>query len=391
VAGDCAAGTPIACASVNPDDRQEFAALDLPAGDYYVWFGSGSGGGFQGAQVLIEEYEPASGESCGSAVELAQGTTTPMSHPASTLRTAEPSCIPAGDLVWYAHVMTGANNQLTITADADDPIALYDRATGHALGCWDDTTAGVSRLVGEGSSLCIALPAATTIDSITLTQVQVANCAVALISDDNQLNQIEPVLDTLGGTVQYTRHNTNTSNMYTEDGPFLASHDVIIWYTQRRAISAAEESAMEAWLQGGGRLLVTGHDSLGAPTNIRLANLVRSTSRGDGPFTEQFTITDGSHPITNGAHGSWTNGTIMTAGYLDHDQAEADTSAGAVTLAELNGSTSDKLMVTDSIGVGNGSVVYWNGNLNCIDWTSGGTQPDMQHMFLNAVDYLCWY
>ena len=103
---------------------------------------------------------------------------------------------------------------------------------------------------------------------------------------------------------------------------------------------------MEDYLQSGGRLLVTGHDTLGDPTDNLLADLVRSSSAGDEPFTADYTVTDGTHPIMYGIFGQFPNGTALMAGHLDHDQAEASTVRGAVTVAELTGGR-DKIVATD--------------------------------------------
>jgi len=144
----------------------------------------------------------------------------------------------------------------------------------------------------------------------------------------------------------------------------------VVWYASGyiwgRLITQQEHNALEQFLQAGGRLLVTGYDTLGHPTDPLLADLVRSSSSGDGPFTYDYTVTDGSHPITDGPYGSFPAGTALTAGYSDHDQAEADTGRGATTVAELSGGR-DKIMATELPS--GGIVVYWNGNHNASDWT----------------------
>jgi hypothetical protein len=97
-----------------------------------------------------------------------------------------------------------------------------------------------------------------------------------------------------------------------------------------------------------------------------LANLVRSSSSGDGPFTYDYTITNGSHPITHGPYGTFNGGASLRAAHSDHDQAEADGGRGAVTVAELAGGR-DKIVAT--VLPSGGIVVYWNGNHQVSDWT----------------------
>ena len=59
-------------------------------------------------------------------------------------------------------------------------------------------------------------------------------------------------------------------------------------------------------------------------------------------------------------------------------------------MAELT-SGRDKIMATEGIGPSGGLVVYWNGNSTIYDWSdlSEGTQPDIQNLFKNTVNYIC--
>jgi hypothetical protein len=208
----------------------------------------------------------------------------------------------------------------------------------------------------------------------------------ALISDQSELQDITPVLDDMGIPYDVVNDNWNgTQGIYTSDYSFLSGYDVVIWYasgyTYGRNITQQEYNALDQFLQAGGRLLVTGYDTLGNPTDPLLADLVRSSSSGDGPFTHDYAITDGGHPITDGPYGSFPTGTTLVAGHLDHDQAEADTSQGATTVAELTGGR-DKIIATELTS--GGRVVYWNGNRNCSDWTMvwtmvQGQQEDREH------------
>jgi hypothetical protein len=195
--------------------------------------------------------------------------------------------------------------------------------------------------------------------------------AVALISDQSELQAITPILDSLGLTYDVVNDNWDGSQgIYTSDYGFLSNYGVVVWYasgyTIGRLITQEEHDALELYLQAGGRLLVTGYDTLGSPTDTLLADLVRSSSSGDGPFTYDYTVTDGNHPITDGPYGSFAAGTALTAAHSDHDQAEADTGRGATTVAELAGGP-DKIIATE-LATG-GIVVYWNGNRNVADWT----------------------
>jgi hypothetical protein len=194
---------------------------------------------------------------------------------------------------------------------------------------------------------------------------------IGLISDVTELPAITPILNAMGLGYDLLNNNWNGSQgVYTSDKDLLNSYDAVIWYASGydtgRLITQEEHDALEQYLQNAGRLLVTGYDTLGSPTDPLLADLVRSSSSGDGPFTLDYTVTDGDHPIMNGPYGVFPTGTTLTARHSDHDQAEADTSRGAVTVAELI-SGHDKIMATHLLGI-NGRVVYWNGNYNLADW-----------------------
>jgi hypothetical protein len=212
-------------------------------------------------------------------------------------------------------------------------------------------------------------------DGFDVTVVGDGGGSVALISDQTELQAITSILDDMGLTYDVVNNNWNGSQgIYTSDYSFLSNYGAVVWYASGygsgRNITQQEHDALEQFLQAGGRLLVTGYDTLGSPTDLLLADLVRSSSSGDGPFTYDYTITDGNHPITDGPYGSFPAGTTLTATYYDHDQAEADTGRGAITVAELSDGH-DKIMATELAS--DGIVVYWNGNDNVSDWTGALT------------------
>jgi len=191
------------------------------------------------------------------------------------------------------------------------------------------------------------------------------------------LTAITFILDDMG--LSYDVVNNNDPNYYMADPTFLNNYALIIWYQSGasgigRSITQAEHDATEAWLQNGGRLLVTGYDCLGSPDDPLMADLVRSSDYGDGPFTGDYQISL-DHPVTNGPYGVYPPGTAITADHTDHDQAEADTGRGGETIAQFTTDTHDKIMAAELAS--GGIVVYWNGNSNCADWVTvyGGLGP----------------
>ncbi|HEV8320151.1 MAG TPA: hypothetical protein VG389_00950 [Myxococcota bacterium] len=215
-------------------------------------------------------------------------------------------------------------------------------------------------------------------------------CLVGLISDDATAN-LTPVFALLDAMtdVGYDHMPDNTTARFTENAALIGAFDVVVWYQHNRLISTAEHDTLEAWLQGGGRLLVTGHDSLGDPDDPLLAALVRSATVGDVVGVTDFTITDGTHPIATGPYGAHGTGEAVTTPTNDIDAAEADTAAGAVTVAAYTDGH-DKIIATALPG--GGVVVYWNGNGQDMSYVSpdwGAGQTAMREMFQNAVAWMC--
>ncbi|MFQ5612324.1 MAG: M4 family metallopeptidase [Anaerolineae bacterium] len=225
-------------------------------------------------------------------------------------------------------------------------------------------------------------------DAFSLTVNNAGGIRVGLISDGTELAAVAPILDDMALAYDVLNNNWNGSQgIYTSDFNVLSSYEVVVWYGSGagfgRLITQAEHDALELYLGSGGRLLVTGYDTLGSPTDTLLADIVRSSSSGDGPFVYNYSVTDGSHPIMNGPFGSFPTGTTLTAGHSDHDQAEADTGRNATTVAELVGGR-DKIIATDldPASADSGRIVYWNGNLNARDWVGQTT------VTLNGVETL---
>jgi hypothetical protein len=240
----------------------------------------------------------------------------------------------------------------------------------------------------------------------TLSLLNMAAGPIALVSDGSQLTAITSILDEMD--LAYEVWNDNEPNYYMADPGFLNSYGFIIWYASGasgigRTITQAEHDATEAWLQAGGNLLATGYDTLGSPDDPLMAALVRSSSYGDGPFIYDYQILL-DHPITNGPYGVYPPGYAISADASDHDQAEANTAQGAVTVAQLTDGH-DKIIATELAS--GGRVVYWNGNQNVADWLTtlssvegvedkgmivaapgNPTSVDAQNLFKNTVDWL---
>ena len=99
----------------------------------------------------------------------------------------------------------------------------------------------------------------------------------------------------------FTVHNMNgTTGVHSSNLTLLSSYDAVILHEHDRVLSAAELTALTSYINAGGRLIVTGYDSLGSPTDSVLAGLLRCGSPGDGPFSGALTVASVAHPILTG-------------------------------------------------------------------------------------------
>ncbi len=212
-----------------------------------------------------------------------------------------------------------------------------------------------------------------------------AGCLWGLVSDDTQLDVmgIHDALLTHGHT--YEVHNDADTSMTLADSTFLSGYSFLVFNNYNRALTIAERDALQTWLNNGGSLVVTGYDTLGSPTDANMASVVNCTSPGDGPFSTALSVVNDTHPIMTGPARTFTAGATLTASSSDHDQCTPGT--GAVRLIEVSGSS--KLQITEGIGTGGGRVVWWNGTGHTEMAGTSGTQPDLQELFLNVLDYLC--
>ena len=224
-----------------------------------------------------------------------------------------------------------------------------------------------------------------------------AQCNIALISDDSYLDDsvLFSILDDLGIDYQVFNNNDSDGIAYTDDPSFLSNWDVIIWYQSGyddygRDITQAEHDAMEAWLQNGGRLLVTGYDVMGSPDDPLMADLIRSSSYGD--YTDgYYSDVVADHPISNGPYGNYVGDTDIEAADDDNDDAVADTSRGAVAVSLVNYELGDniaKIMATEDTGTGM-KVVFWNGNDYIDDWNDPSSYPELNDLLRNTLVWLC--
>jgi len=227
-----------------------------------------------------------------------------------------------------------------------------------------------------------------------------AQCNIALVSDDDQLDNGAFLSALSGMGITYTLFNYNEPSgggpiVYMDDPSFLASWNIIVWFQSGysgsgRAITAAEHDAVAAWLATGGKLIVTGYDVIGSPDDPLMADLIRSSTDGDYTYG-YYSDVIADHPISNGPYGNFVGMTDIESEESDNDWAVADVGRGALTVTRVNYDPSDniaKIMVTEDPGTGM-VVVFWNGNDYISDWDDPGGYPELYDMMRNMFDFIC--
>jgi len=237
---------------------------------------------------------------------------------------------------------------------------------------WTPTTEGIYNITAYAPPV---LDENVTINNVATRMVYVRYIEVALISDYSELMVVTPILDSMG--IGYDIYNNNYYNLYTEDLDLLVNYKAVIFYTGYRWITSTEYSTLESYLSLGGNLLVTGFDCL--VSDVLLADLVRSSSTGDNVGEPDLIVVEEMHPIMDGPYGSFPAGYHIYGLYGDCDMAEADTTRGAVTVAELWDGY-DRIIATEGLP---GKVAFWNG-VGTYDWT---WNSDCEAMFKNLIHW----
>ena len=164
------------------------------------------------------------------------------------------------------------------------------------------------------------------------------------------------------------------------DLEFLNNFDLVVWGARGDRFGDVTPQPvadnLEAYLQGGGNLLVTGYDTLGDPTDEILATLVRAVGPADQVSDNpNWMTTDVDNFILNGPFGDFRNLTFSHIGY-DDDELFPDLARGAAVLANTPGRTA-RIIFTDLPAPG-GTVGYWNGGVR---GSTTNAQPDFSSGF----------
>jgi hypothetical protein len=221
-------------------------------------------------------------------------------------------------------------------------------------------------------------------------------CNLAVVADQNEaafwtnFAGFGPLgLDTLAFV------NAATSGVL-EDADNFDGAQILIVYTLARGFTSDEHAVLDAWVDSGKSLIITGPDAMselpgGGFLNggdedaiADLADLARSVTTGDAnPPTALCTVSNTTTPVTNGSFGAFGLSTTFTAVSANHDNAIADLGRGAVRVASVGNKA--KIIWTNVIG--GGYVMYWNGNAGLTEW-DGVFNTDLQDMLLNGLEVM---
>ncbi|MCK4592901.1 Ig-like domain-containing protein [bacterium] len=224
---------------------------------------------------------------------------------------------------------------------------------------------------------------------LALPVLALAQADVAFVCDDSggssDFPTIAPaIIDAMDPAPSYEVVTGNgDSGTYTSDPDWWDDYLAVVWYASGsggygRNTTTAERDAANGFIEAGGWLLVTGYDVLGSPTDTLMAEIVRSSTSGDGPFQSGVAITDEDHFIVNGPYGAFTGG--YSVSQTDHDRYTPNTGEGCVEVIEMDNTTNAKIIDCE---VDDGHVTGWNGNRSTDDWSS---YADMANMVRNWLD-----
>ena len=245
-----------------------------------------------------------------------------------------------------------------------------------------------------------------------------AGCAIALVADSDDVTFFDSfaALDATGLSTTISTDAMVTGVL--EDMSNFSDSKVIVWSTGYRGLTNAEFAALSGWIAAGNGLIVTGEGALAlaapvgddddsaagddddsaagddddsaAPSpaaatsdNVALlAQLVGSLTIGPGPETASCTISNSTTAVTSGPYGNWTNSYSFTASSTVHDNAIANTGAGAVRVASVG----SRAKIIWRPVIGGGVVAYWNGNLDLGDWSDANMAGMLRNMVADMND-----
>ena len=271
-----------------------------------------------------------------------------------------------------------------------------------------------SLLPGASASAALAVTNITS-DAAAWRAVAIERKRVLLLSDSDALEALAPAVESLGFDVAVASDNYEFVNVgygslrfaneehrgISRDVAELLRYDFIVadFDGDRlggRQLDAAEEAAIRAYLEQGGRLLVTGGSLLASPDNDLLADLLGAGSCRRRPagslapaaFADSASLPEWTLPGSDSASSfAEVADTHPAAAALPASSSDADafvvddTAVVLLANAASDASSSPKLLRQT---VGNGVVYYWNGSSDAADVAPRGVRQDILRDILYA-------
>ncbi len=194
---------------------------------------------------------------------------------------------------------------------------------------------------------------------------------------------LTPFIDAMSPAPTYLFQPDNgDTGTYSSNETYLNGFDAVYWYASGtldsgRETTAAEVTACQAYINGGGHLFVTGYDLIGNPDDPNMADILNSATYGDGASGADMKVTNPGHFIVNGTYGVFTGQYTLTE--ADHGDLSPDT--GAVEVIHIVGTNYSKCIYSE---IGSGSVTGYVGNDYNYDFTDDGYEGMLQ----NWVDHV---
>ena len=269
--------------------------------------------------------------------------------------------------------------------------ATQDFDLGRPAGDVDPSSVSVTVVVAQSADAVVTYTnAGATAWSGDL--YEIGDVRAAVISDGEQLNGVEDIVRSLGIPCDMYPHNE--AEAYSSDPSVLFGYDIVILdptgeKATGRKVGIEEFSALEDFVQHGGRLLVTGGNVLSSPDNQNLASVVGSSSVGmqDDPASVGIATAPGDN-VLSGPFVTVAGGQEVAVESLRYDNAQA--SAGLDSEMILQAGTGAKIL--RRVVPGEGETIFWSGNRNGAEWREPGVLQDLfkNILFEFAGDDLDW-
>ena len=269
-------------------------------------------------------------------------------------------------------------------------------------------------LPGTSASQTISVTNVTT-DALAWRAVPIARKRVLLLSDTDSLNSLAPVVEKLGFDVDVISGNYECVNVgygsyqfqneehvgQSLDDALLLGYDFVVadFDGDRgggRQLTDGERDSLRAYLDRGGRLLVTGGSLLAMPDNDVLADLVGASEFRRRTADElipavfadvpadlpQWTVAGATSSFAEVANTHPYGASLPNTGSEADAFVVDDTAQVLLANADASDGTAQPKLVAQSVGTG--TLYYWGGSVAAADLAPRGVLQDILRDILYA-------